>query len=77
MLAIISTILVYTGFGFISQFSFWFVKFPHRPRLGIIILLLSNVLWVIKFAMTGDVTEMLWQAGFIVINAKWLAKETL
>jgi hypothetical protein len=75
MFSAIATILVYTGFAYITHFSFWFIKFPHKPKLGITLLLISNVMWVIHFAITKDFTALLWQSGFIIININWLKNE--
>ena len=60
----IATIIVYVGF--------WIV--PDYPIPGIILLLFSNFLWCVHFIKrdTPDWFAFLWQAGFVVINIRWL-----
>jgi hypothetical protein len=64
-LGIISMVLCYAGF--------WLI--PENPLPGIAILIISNLMWIYRGYIKRDWSVVLWQAGFVVINLRWLIIE--
>lgn len=63
LLGIISTIIVYAGFVAIQQ---------NMVIAGVLMLLASNIGWIVRGIKRRDWNVVLWQAGFVIINLRWI-----
>lgn len=59
----LATLMVYAGF--------WVL--PSHFELGVYILIVSNILWVVRSIIKKDWAVMVWQAGFVYLNLRWLS----
>ena len=64
-LGLLSTIIVYIGFLLV----------PNLPIIGIVMLLVSNALWILRSVPRRDWSVVVWQSGFVIINLRWLMIE--
>ena len=64
-LGFISTLVVYAGF----------IILPENIIIGIILILVSNIMWIYRGWQKKDWSVVMWQAGFVIINIRWLLIE--